>query len=118
MTTTARRAGRVLITGQGCRLRLSSLLKNRCMLSPKRCFQNPVPLTDHEDGLEQIELLLTQENATHRGDLHSFQTVTSLPRPTQTPRPKFYIAATQTPPITGRSPAIKAIHQWRSRSSQ
>src|SRR4029079_14159562 len=49
------------------------------------------------EGLEQIELPLTQENATHRGDFHSFDNVTSLPRPTQTPRPKFYIAATQTP---------------------
>src|SRR5262245_12411594 len=49
------------------------------------------------EGLEQIELLLTQENATHRGRFHSFEDVTSLPRPTQRPRPKFYIAATQTP---------------------
>ena len=49
------------------------------------------------EGLEQIELLLSQENATHRGQFHSFENVTSLPRPTQTPRPKFYIAATQTP---------------------
>src|SRR5262249_8622908 len=48
------------------------------------------------EGLEQIELLLTQENATHRGHFHSFESVTSLPRPTQRPRPKFYIAATQT----------------------
>jgi alkanesulfonate monooxygenase SsuD/methylene tetrahydromethanopterin reductase-like flavin-dependent oxidoreductase (luciferase family) len=49
------------------------------------------------EGLEQIELLLTQENASHRGQFHSFEGVTSLPRPTQKPRPKFYIAATQTP---------------------
>src|SRR5437588_308208 len=49
------------------------------------------------EGLEQIELLLTQENASHRGQFHSFENVTSLPRPTQKPRPKFYIAATQTP---------------------
>ncbi len=49
------------------------------------------------EGLEQIELLLTQENASHRGQFHSFETITSLPRPTQKPRPKFYIAATQTP---------------------
>jgi alkanesulfonate monooxygenase SsuD/methylene tetrahydromethanopterin reductase-like flavin-dependent oxidoreductase (luciferase family) len=49
------------------------------------------------EGLEQIELLLTQENATHKGQFHSFENVTSLPRPTQKPRPKFYIAATQTP---------------------
>jgi alkanesulfonate monooxygenase SsuD/methylene tetrahydromethanopterin reductase-like flavin-dependent oxidoreductase (luciferase family) len=49
------------------------------------------------EGLEQIELLLTQEKATHKGQFHSFEDVTSLPRPTQKPRPKFYIAATQTP---------------------
>jgi alkanesulfonate monooxygenase SsuD/methylene tetrahydromethanopterin reductase-like flavin-dependent oxidoreductase (luciferase family) len=49
------------------------------------------------EGLEQIELLLTQESATHCGQFHAFEDVTSLPRPTQTPRPKFYIAAIQTP---------------------
>jgi alkanesulfonate monooxygenase SsuD/methylene tetrahydromethanopterin reductase-like flavin-dependent oxidoreductase (luciferase family) len=49
------------------------------------------------EGLEQIEMLLTQEQATHHGQFHSFENVTSLPRPTQKPRPKFYIAATQTP---------------------
>jgi alkanesulfonate monooxygenase SsuD/methylene tetrahydromethanopterin reductase-like flavin-dependent oxidoreductase (luciferase family) len=48
------------------------------------------------EGLEQIEFLLTQENVTHRGQFHSFTNVTSLPRPTQKPRPPFYIAATQT----------------------
>src|SRR5262249_47176446 len=45
------------------------------------------------EGLEQIELLLTQENATHRGRFHSFEDVTSLPRPTQRPRPKSYSGA-------------------------
>src|SRR3979409_433977 len=49
------------------------------------------------EGLEQIELLLTQENASHRGQFHSFETCTTRPRPTQMPCPKFYIAATQTP---------------------
>jgi alkanesulfonate monooxygenase SsuD/methylene tetrahydromethanopterin reductase-like flavin-dependent oxidoreductase (luciferase family) len=49
------------------------------------------------EGLEQIELLLTQENVTHRGRFHVIENVTSLPRPTQKPRPKFYVAATQTP---------------------
>jgi alkanesulfonate monooxygenase SsuD/methylene tetrahydromethanopterin reductase-like flavin-dependent oxidoreductase (luciferase family) len=49
------------------------------------------------EGLEQVELLLSTESATHRGQFHSFESVTSLPRPTQKPRPKFYIAATQTP---------------------
>lgn len=49
------------------------------------------------EGLEQIDLLLTQEKATHHGQFHSFDEVTSLPRPTQNPRPRFYVAATQTP---------------------
>ncbi len=49
------------------------------------------------EGLEQVELLLTQENVSHRGQFHSFENVTSLPRPTQKPRPKFYIASTRTP---------------------
>src|ERR1700733_14471922 len=48
------------------------------------------------EGLEQVELLLTQENVTHHGQFHSFDNVTSLPRPTQKPRPKFYIASTRT----------------------
>jgi len=48
------------------------------------------------EGLEQIELLLTKENVSHHGRFHSFDNVTSLPRPTQKPRPKFYIASTRT----------------------
>jgi alkanesulfonate monooxygenase SsuD/methylene tetrahydromethanopterin reductase-like flavin-dependent oxidoreductase (luciferase family) len=46
------------------------------------------------EGVEQIELLLTQENVTHRGRFHTIVDTTSLPRPTQKPRPKFYVAAT------------------------
>jgi alkanesulfonate monooxygenase SsuD/methylene tetrahydromethanopterin reductase-like flavin-dependent oxidoreductase (luciferase family) len=49
------------------------------------------------EGLEQIELLLTQENVTHEGRFHQIRHTTSLPRPTQKPRPKFYIAAVGTP---------------------
>jgi alkanesulfonate monooxygenase SsuD/methylene tetrahydromethanopterin reductase-like flavin-dependent oxidoreductase (luciferase family) len=49
------------------------------------------------EGLEQVELLLTQENVTHRGRFHTIENTTSLPRPTQLPRPKFYIAAVATP---------------------
>ena len=49
------------------------------------------------EGLEQVELLLTQENVSHKGRFHSFENLTSLPRPTQKPRPKFYIASTRTP---------------------
>lgn len=48
------------------------------------------------EGLEQIDLLLTQENVSHHGQFHAFDDVTSLPRPTQKPRPKFYIASTRT----------------------
>lgn len=51
----------------------------------------------YREGMEQIALLLERENVTHRGQFHSFENVTSLPRPTQLPRPKFYVAATQTP---------------------
>ena len=34
---------------------------------------------------------------THRGRFHTIENTTSLPRPTQKPRPKFYIAAQNTP---------------------
>jgi alkanesulfonate monooxygenase SsuD/methylene tetrahydromethanopterin reductase-like flavin-dependent oxidoreductase (luciferase family) len=49
------------------------------------------------EGVEQVELLLTQENVTHRGHFHTIENTTSLPRPTQKPRPKFFIAAQNTP---------------------
>ena len=51
----------------------------------------------YHEGIEQIDLLLTKENVSHKGQFHSFEDITSLPRPTQKPRPKFYVAATQTP---------------------
>lgn len=50
-----------------------------------------------DEGMEQIDLLLMQENVSHHGKFHSFKDVTSLPRPTQTPRPKFWTAAFTTP---------------------
>lgn len=49
-----------------------------------------------DEGLEQIRLLLTQENVTSQGRFHSFEKATSQPRPTQTPRPPFWIAALST----------------------
>jgi len=49
------------------------------------------------EGVEQIDLLLRQENVTHRGRFHRIENTTSLPRPTQKPRPKFYVAALNTP---------------------
>src|SRR5205085_7102239 len=49
------------------------------------------------EGMEQVELLLTRENVTHRGRFHTIENTTSLPRPMQKPRPKFYVAALNTP---------------------
>lgn len=51
----------------------------------------------YREGLEQVELLLTRENATHHGHFHTIENTTSLPRPTQKPRPKFFVAALNTP---------------------
>src|ERR1700722_408463 len=49
-----------------------------------------------DEGVEQVRLLLEQENVSSAGRFHSFQNVTSLPRPTQQPRPPFYVAALAT----------------------
>lgn len=49
------------------------------------------------EGLEQIDLLLTQERVSHDGRFHKIIDTTSLPRPTQLPRPKFYVASINTP---------------------
>src|SRR6476619_4796846 len=51
----------------------------------------------YREGIEQVELLLTQESVTHHGKYHRIDNTTSLPRPTQAPRPKFYVAALHTP---------------------
>ena len=50
-----------------------------------------------EEGLEQVRLLLEEENASHEGRFHRFRPTTSLPRPTQKPRPPFWVAALATP---------------------
>jgi len=49
-----------------------------------------------DEGLEQIRRLLEEERVTARGRFHSFEDATSLPRPTQKPRPPFWIAALST----------------------
>ncbi len=41
-------------------------------------------------------MLLTRENVTHHGRFHAIENTTSLPRPTQKPCPKFYVAALNT----------------------
>jgi alkanesulfonate monooxygenase SsuD/methylene tetrahydromethanopterin reductase-like flavin-dependent oxidoreductase (luciferase family) len=83
------------------------------------------------EGLEQLDLLLRQENVSHDGKFHKIAATTSLPRPTQKPRPKFYIAAVNTPesfefagkhghsimaiPLGGRAKELIAIYRnaWR-----
>ena len=50
-----------------------------------------------EEGVEQVRRLLEEEDVTADGMFHSFKNVTSLPRPTQKPRPPFWIAALGTP---------------------
>ena len=49
-----------------------------------------------DEGLEQVRRLLEEERVTREGRFHSFEDVTSLPRPTQKPRPPFWIAALST----------------------
>jgi natural product biosynthesis luciferase-like monooxygenase protein len=49
-----------------------------------------------DEGIEQIRRLLEEENVTTKGRFHSYEQVTSLPRPTQRPRPPFWIAALST----------------------
>lgn len=49
-----------------------------------------------DEGLEQIRRLLEEEDVTAQGRFHSFEKVTSMPRPTQKPRPPFWIAALST----------------------
>jgi alkanesulfonate monooxygenase SsuD/methylene tetrahydromethanopterin reductase-like flavin-dependent oxidoreductase (luciferase family) len=65
------------------------------------------------EGMEQVRLLLEQENVTSVGRFHSFKDTTSYPRPTQKPRPPFWVACTVSPPSfveTGKSGhAVMAI---------
>src|SRR5436305_4730435 len=49
------------------------------------------------ERIEQVDLLLRQETVSHPGRFHRIENTTSLPRPTQLPRPKFYVAALNTP---------------------
>ncbi len=58
-----------------------------------------------DEGMEQVRLLLEQEDVTCEGRFHSFRNVTSLPRPTQQPRPPFYVAALATKELFERAGA-------------
>lgn len=50
-----------------------------------------------EEGIRALVRLWTEENVTFEGRFHRFRSVTSLPRPTQTPHPPIWIAAVVTP---------------------
>src|SRR5262247_3062291 len=49
-----------------------------------------------EEGIETVRRLLENEDVSHKGRFHSFPPTTSFPRPTQKPRPPFWIAALAT----------------------
>jgi alkanesulfonate monooxygenase SsuD/methylene tetrahydromethanopterin reductase-like flavin-dependent oxidoreductase (luciferase family) len=49
------------------------------------------------EGVEQVRLLLEEETVSSDGRFHRFGPTTSLPRPTQTPRPPIWVAALGTP---------------------
>jgi alkanesulfonate monooxygenase SsuD/methylene tetrahydromethanopterin reductase-like flavin-dependent oxidoreductase (luciferase family) len=49
-----------------------------------------------DEGLEQVRRLLEEENVSADGRFHRFPPTTSLPRPTQRPRPPFWVAAIAT----------------------
>ncbi len=50
-----------------------------------------------DEGVEVVRRLLEEEDVTFNGEFHHFNHVTSLPRPTQRPRPPFWVAALGTP---------------------
>ena len=50
-----------------------------------------------EEGIELVRRLLEEEHVSAEGRFHQFRDVTSLPRPTQTPRPPFWLAVLATP---------------------
>src|ERR1700730_8215113 len=43
----------------------------------------------YDEGERRVARLLTEEHVTDHGQFHSYDDVTSLPRPTQKPRPKI-----------------------------
>ena len=50
-----------------------------------------------QEGMEAVRMLLEEENVTFDGEFFRFKNVTSLPRPTQKPRPPFWVAALSNP---------------------
>lgn len=68
---------------------------------PHEFAQFRVPLDESnarfEEGVAMVRRLLEEESVSAIGQFHQFDNVTSLPRPTQIPRPPFWIAALATP---------------------
>lgn len=50
-----------------------------------------------DEGVAAVRQLLEHQNVTFEGEFHQFKNVTSLPRPTQQPRPPIWVAALGTP---------------------
>ena len=50
-----------------------------------------------DEGVAAVRRLLEEKNVSFNGEFHRFHNVTSLPRPTQKPRPPFWVAALGTP---------------------
>jgi len=50
-----------------------------------------------EECIEALKLLWTRDDVTFHGKYHSFENVTSLPKPVQQPHPPIWIAAIATP---------------------
>ena len=50
-----------------------------------------------DEGVAQVRRLLEEELVSEEGQFHSYKDVRSLPRPTQSPRPPFWVAAVTTP---------------------
>jgi alkanesulfonate monooxygenase SsuD/methylene tetrahydromethanopterin reductase-like flavin-dependent oxidoreductase (luciferase family) len=49
-----------------------------------------------DEGINVVQRLLEEENVAFDGKFHRFPSTTSLPRPTQVPRPPFWVAALAT----------------------
>src|SRR5205809_4245820 len=45
-----------------------------------------------DEGIDIVARLLEEEEVAHQGRFHTFPPTTSLPRPTQQPRPPFWVA--------------------------
>src|SRR5947208_16492102 len=57
----------------------------------RRCGRSPdESVARFREGMEQVDLLLSREEVTHRGRFHAIENTTSLPRPPQQPPPKCY----------------------------